>query len=353
VVKSVENSSMTVNRIAPPFPVSDTGQPWPSPIVVNFEVVERVVEVENVTSVGATKITAVTGDQDMLHFVTPKGGANDKITLTATVNPNTQAVRDLIDWEGATEDPNNPLKATIPKNAAAKHIVKIKLNGKVCKEMRAWVVWSTITKSGDLPIEYREPILVAIGKPGASIRGGYSFTHTISPTTIITDADRPNLSGANSNDPPGGNHFVLGTPFSGGANKKWDNSRQVRAKIVLSANIADGDFTQPSPKETTYPANPVLGNDDSSTGDENNDPYNNSVLKGVDRPSLGIAHSAASNGDTYEWRLHFREFTRLELEGVWHRISDDFLWRIHLKFKKDNGKWINNNSARALDNNEF
>jgi len=46
VVKSVENSSMTVNRIAPPFPVSDTGQPWPNPIVVNFEVVERVVEVE-------------------------------------------------------------------------------------------------------------------------------------------------------------------------------------------------------------------------------------------------------------------------------------------------------------------
>jgi len=46
VVKSVENSSMTVNRIAPPFPVSDTGQPWPSPIVVNFEVVERVVEAD-------------------------------------------------------------------------------------------------------------------------------------------------------------------------------------------------------------------------------------------------------------------------------------------------------------------
>jgi len=46
VVKSVENSSMTVNRIAPPFPVSDTGQPWPSPIVVNFEVVERVIDVE-------------------------------------------------------------------------------------------------------------------------------------------------------------------------------------------------------------------------------------------------------------------------------------------------------------------
>jgi len=36
---------MTVNRIAPPFPVSDTGQPWPNPIVVNFEVVERVVGV--------------------------------------------------------------------------------------------------------------------------------------------------------------------------------------------------------------------------------------------------------------------------------------------------------------------
>jgi len=46
VVKSVENSSMTVNRIAPPFPVSDTGQPWPSPIVVNFEVVSTVVDMD-------------------------------------------------------------------------------------------------------------------------------------------------------------------------------------------------------------------------------------------------------------------------------------------------------------------
>jgi len=37
---------MTVNRIAPPFPVSDTGQPWPSPIVVNFEVVSTVIDVD-------------------------------------------------------------------------------------------------------------------------------------------------------------------------------------------------------------------------------------------------------------------------------------------------------------------
>ena len=314
-----------------------------------------VLKVESVSAVGATKVTTVVGDANITHFVTPKGGAGDTVTLTATITPDTPETRAQIDWDGATEDANNPLKATVPKDTAAKHEVKIKLAGSgcVCKETRVWVVWSTIATT-DRPIQYQEPVDVGGFKLGAFISGGYNFTHTIIPATIITDANRPDLTGANITAPPGGNHWT-GDPLSGGANHKWDNSRQLRTKKLNPAGIADTNFTQPPPpSDISYPTDSVEGNDDRGTGDETNDPYSSGgVLTGTDAPGVGIAHAAASNGDTFEWRLHFREFTRLEIEGTWHRISDDYLWRIHLKFKKVTGKWTNDGSNKALDNSGF
>jgi len=323
--------------------------------IVMVDVNTNILKVESVSAVGATKVTTVVGDANISHFVTPKGGAGDTVTLTATITPDTPETRAQIDWDGATEDANNPLKATVPKDTAAKHEVKIKLAGSgcVCKETRVWVVWSTIATT-DRPIQYQEPVDVGGFKLGAFISGGYNFTHTIIPATIITDANRPDLTGANITAPPGGNHWT-GDPLSGGANHKWDNSRQLRTKKLNPAGIADTNFTQPPPpSDISYPTDSVEGNDDRGTGDETNDPYSSGgVLTGTDAPGVGIAHAAASNGDTFEWRLHFREFTRLEIEGTWHRISDDYLWRIHLKFKKVTGKWTNDGSNKALDNSGF
>ncbi len=34
-------------------------------------------------------------------------------------------------------------------------------------------------------------------------------------------------------------------------------------------------------------------------------------------------------------RWQFREFTRLEINGKWYRVSDWFLWRLHMKAKKN------------------
>ncbi len=303
------------------------------------------------------KIASVVGATGKNHFVCAKGTGD--VVLDATLNPDTTAVADAITWEADGATITAPAVGTDKTTAKLSSVdskkipVRIKVGPCTCWEGYVWVVWTTIT-STDRPIQYQDPINVGGGKLGGFISGGYNFTHTIGPAAIITDADRPDLTGANTVAPPGGNHWT-GDPLSGGANKKWDNSRQMRTKKLNPAGIADADFTQlPPPADISYPVNPVEGNDDRGTGDETNDPYSGGgVLTGTDAPGVGIAHSAAADNDTFEWRLHFREFTRLELGGVWYRISDDYLWRIHLKFKKAGGKWTNDSSNKALDNNGF
>lgn len=198
-----------------------------------------------------------------------------------------------------------------------------------------------------------------------SIKGGYNFTHTIAPAEIITDTNRPDFSGAknNNNAPPGGNHPINGNPLSGGADKKWDNSRQIRFKILNPNNIIAGDtsFINAFPSDlTSYPSNDVVGNDDTSTGtnltppEETNDPYsNNGILTGRDEPITAITDRAGVDGNTFESRLQFIEFTRLEIEGAWYRISDFYPWKFHRKLKKVNGVWLNDNSVLALNNSNF
>ncbi len=100
----------------------------------------------------------------------------------------------------------------------------------------------------------------------------------------------------------------------------------------------------------------VAGNDDAGVGDEDNDPYNAphvGKLWGIDTPSRGILHSAGANGNTVEWRLHFMEFARLEINGKWYLISDYFPWRVHYKLKKESGKWKDDGSNKATDNGGF
>ena len=316
----------------------------------------QTISVNDVTANGATKITSVNGDQNIIHFVTPKDSSGTTVTLTATITPSDSTTLATIDWSGATENSSNPLQATVSKSAATKHIIQITSGGAVLKELRVWVVWAEITTT-QVAILYHEP--VAINAPGtdigASIDGGYAFTHTIQPASIITDTNRPNFSGSKTTNPPGGNHPIFGDPLADGADMKWDNSRQIRAKIINPNNISDADRLQPPVPASgiSYPSNEVEGNDDSTNEEETNDPYNADVLTGVDLASEGIKHTAGSNGNTFELRLHFKEFTRLEIEGTWHRISDYKLWRIHFKFKKVNGKWVNDSSIQALNNDDF
>ncbi len=316
--------------------------------------------VTNVTANGATKITQITGDANIIHFVTPKGGTNDQVTLTATLSESTQAILDDISWEGATESANNPLQATVSKSSASRETVKIKYRNNVIKELRVWIVWATVTVTETFQITAITGNTGRPAGPGQGIEGGYTFRHTIQPATIITDANRPNLSGANVNSPPGGNHPINGDTLANGANKKWDGSRQIRFKILNPNTISPNDTSFvltgfPSDLEA-YPTNDVIGNDDRSALDEMNDPYSQSqigTLLAQDIPNTVICNRAGADGNTFESRLQFREFTRLEIEGTWVRISDFFLWKFHRRLHKVNGVWVDNSSVLALNNGNF
>lgn len=63
------------------------------------------------------------------------------------------------------------------------------------------------------------PITITDTGTGISIGGGFSFTHTISPNGILTDADKPDLSGPNTSNPPGTTNSC-GASLANGADKK-------------------------------------------------------------------------------------------------------------------------------------
>ncbi len=327
--------------------------------------------VTNVTSTGATKISPtdsnnkpqILGNPGINHFVTPKGAANDKVTLTATISPDTQANRDNIDWEGATEDPSNPLKATVSKASTSKNVVKIKYNNSVLKELRVWVIWSTIAVSNAPQINSVPN--VGTGNPTGPalfLETTYDFIHTILPAsfTDVNEGDRVYLGNANVTPPPGNLHPLYKVTLTGGAHKKWDASRQIRFKLLNPNNISimETGFYPFSPVNDllSYPSNLTEGNDDFAVGDEfGNDPYfgNSHALNNTDTVGAGIKHIAGNNGDTYEIRFHFNEFTRLEIEGIWQRISDPLPWKVHYIWRKVNGQWIDDGSFTSEDNSGF
>lgn len=307
--------------------------------------------VKSVTATGATLIPPA-GNPAIIHFVTPQGSGD--VTLTAVITPDTPRMRSKITWEGATPVAGNPLSATVPKIGWAKNEVKIKIGGLLQADIRVWVIWATIAVT-DIAIAYSAPVNLAGAGVGGFITGGYNFFHSIHPTSVITDVDRPDLSGPNVTPPPGGLHPLTGVPLSGGANRKWDNSRQIRAKILNPNGLANTAFAQPAPVAVAaFPVSDIEGNDDRTPNEENNNPYTNgAMLQGVDTPGMGIDHSAGADGNTWERRIQFREFARVELAGTWHRFSDFFPWRIHMKWRKTGGKWVDNGTNKATDNAGF
>jgi hypothetical protein len=277
------------------------------------------------------RVTQIVGNQNIFHFATPKGAANSQVTLTATVTPNNQRVLNQIDWEGATESPTNPLQATVPKETAAKHIVKIKHRGRVLKELRVWVVWATISGSVQSPVS-TAVFSQANLRIGSRVSASFASVAVINPASIITDADRPNFSGANTTAPPGGTN-AAGQPLSGGANMKWDMSR----RIAIRATVPNPPFNPPILVDRTdnFPNNPVIGNDDAGVGDEINNPYtNNGQIESEDEPTRGLTLNGGNIGDNYRCQLWFQEFARLEIQGTWYVISESQLWRVDYRMEK-------------------
>jgi hypothetical protein len=87
-----------------------------------------------------------------------------------------------------------------------------------------------------------------------------------------------------------------------------------------------------------------LGNDDFETETEHNDPYIPAGQHGIghlfsqDGPGFPVLEPNGNVGSTAEWRLHFKEFSRLQIGKKWFRVSEQELWRLHFKFEKINSQ---------------
>ncbi|HEX4568431.1 MAG TPA: OmpA family protein [Vicinamibacterales bacterium] len=278
------------------------------------------------------------------------GDVSSRLTWTATA---TAITSPAVGADGRT--------AKLLSAASGKFPVELGWDGARVRQAIVWVIWSKITVTAT-----RNPTTPPSGG-SLAITAGIDHTFTIDPPTIITDADRPALNGPRTAAVPGAalTHVISGNTLANGATNKWDASRQIQMKILNPhlysvAQLAPvaGHLWTGQPVATAipenYPANGALGNDDTTTTDETNDPYaNGGVCTATDDPQMVIAHGTGSNGDTFETRFQFHEFLRVNLDTQWYRASDFSLWRFHARFRRAAGAWTNNGSTFARDNNGF
>ena len=323
------------------------------------------------------------------HFVSPvkgykEGNDPDKVTIYASYDGGNIEPIPVFQWVVPSGVTTSGDYAYVPRNNLGKYVITGNMvangNVKASDTIVVWIVKSEIKRdtSYDFKIE-------KINKPTGLILKGYiGFVHTIKPSTIFTDADRPDLTGKNDKQPP----FISikfdsvwnsGMTLDGGANRKWDVSRQVRTKSSftdipnwIKLWVESEKYGPKWKSYTRWPTDKIVyseivsgdknavGNDDKFVGsDENNDPYSNGgKLKSNDRPSRFLPHIKFNWGATAKVQLHlqFREFTRLEIAGRWYRISDYYNWRCNLKFKSTAfdgtySKWVDDGSVIETNHN--
>jgi outer membrane protein OmpA-like peptidoglycan-associated protein len=306
------------------------------------------------------------GAAGLEHFCCVKNTGD--IVLEAQISPNVPgAVGARLTWAATGTAITSPAVGTdgrtakLSSAASGKFPIRLSWDGTVVRQAVVWVIWSRITVTCTRPPS--TPAAAGIGV----ITAGIDHTFTIDPRAIITDADRPALDGARTTAVPGAAlpHVVSANLLGGGAAKKWDGSRQIRIKIlnphlytVAQLPPVAGHLWTGQPVASTIPENfPAVdaqGNDDSNTCDETNNPYENcGIVTTIDDPTMLLANATGSDGDTFEVRLQFREFLRVNLDTTWYRASDFSLWRVHARFRRVAGVWTNNGSTFARDNNGF
>lgn len=329
------------------------------------------------------------------HFCSAQG-QGDTI-LDATITPAPAA--GLITWHGtgiyAFTVPAigaDTTTARISSNTGTGQEIPfdIRISGHSCYQGKFWTIWSTAAPV----IIPAAPVIYNINPGMNGFSRTITITFTIQPATIISATpaavDIPDLRGANTSiagpvvpppDVPGGDVGVQNSGagvLAGGATTKWDVSRQNKQK---PANIANIPLTiaQPGALEfytlyNNYPTLSACGNDDKGVADEDNDPYTVGfapigAILAQDAPTRIILDADGAVGDTFELRLHFREFARVLLDTNWYRISNYQLWRIHHRgIKADESVdgtdydgdgnqtdvfWIDNGTTIALDNAGF
>lgn len=265
----------------------------------------------------------------------------------------------------------------------------IRIAGDICYNGRYWTIWTSVVQT-ITPLPSGDPVTYTATTNDFS--RAIRHTYSIQPATIISAAfaatDIPDLTGANQDlagntvNPPDVSAGDIGVAnsaagqLSGGADHKWDVSRQIRRKAVDVTNIPDTVTAAPFFYTTflNYPTNALAGNDDQGTADEDNDPYIAGLVAvgqicADDTPTRRILHTDGDVNDTFEVRNHFREFARVLLDTTWYAISGFSTWRLHflgvkrsedtdgIDYDGDGAQnktfWVNNGTLIDVTNNGF
>jgi hypothetical protein len=326
------------------------------------------------------------------HYVSPQSAGN--FVLLRAQYANGINFANTFRWIGGEAIPGGPAdQRRVSRAATGRTVVQIQriAGGAIVDTLNVWIVWATITPTNTNAIAVVHgqvtPRVGAAG-PGTGVRSGWNFVAAIAPAAIFdTTADIPNLRGASTRPVPGATavHIVNGNTLAGGANTRWDISRRTRVRLLVpTVNSNDFDRTPAGAIYTNlpnanriaedYPADDCVGNDDTHTGDERNDPYNAQAAGGgfpnkpvgsicsIDPPTIPVlVDRAGANNDTVEVRVQFGEFVRLQIgdSGAagyrnWYRISDFSNWRHHgrlIKAGGAGGTWNNNASVSDATNN--
>ena len=288
----------------------------------------------NQTGMGAMVPSIKTDATQQKHFVTPKQ-AGGSVTFHATLGDSSNEFGLLYEWHVPSGVTVAGDTVTVPRDTPEKYTIELRIKGTsmVVDTLNVWVVWTEITATS-----------TGIGErfdtwPFTVIEGGYHFAAEILPASILAETDDiPALKGKNAIAAPGGKH-LNGSPLSGGAKLKWDISRQTRQRKSVPNGWSDLSFLPPPSiygDVNDYPANPVEGNDDALTADEDDDPYsapNFGKLTSEDNPVSGVSNLAGQLGDVILLNIQFREFCRLNIGDRWYLISDYFPWRFKQQFR--------------------
>ncbi len=339
-------------------------------------------------------------DSHVKHFVTPKKSTElpqDYVELKCGVTPTNFDT--YFEWEGGTAGSAANLRK-VSRSTAARTMVKIKnkQTGTVVAEMHVWVVWCdppTLTGGNFSFEQYYAPLIVnniVVGQTHAGARWKidsnvpWKFVYTIQPAEICDTSvdERPDLEGDSINPVPGdrNNNLHSTNPANGVADNainKWDVSRQMQIRIL------NPDMISKSAQETTgsnwyegqpdanrvpvpFPTNPVEGNDDPPSVDEDTNPYqahqgqdldhDAGQISSIDAPAFIVKQAWGVAAYRYGVEANFREFCRLEIfDGArttgkfWFKISDNFSWHhyLHAIYADPPSEWQNDNPPSSAD----
>jgi hypothetical protein len=366
-VKVLNASATSDANVTIKLEATNISDEWlPSTVIVGLLPVRISPDVGMVGIIG-DRVESNKGEGGEKHFVTPKKSpeiGEEFVKLKAKGledawltpgDPN-----QLVEWDPSVGESNGDVrKWKVKRDVTEKFPVKIRTIAKYGNEQamkrNVWVTWANLELTDDTP-KMQTPTST---QNSLTLVGEIRFRYLCEPSEMFDlNPDIPYLSKPWDVAPPGGNHPWKGTPLAFGADIKYDASRQFRV-ISKSNDPSTHTALQAEGSDVLdYPGDIAVGNDDPSTTGEVR-PYDppgiTAKMTDFDTPYIVIPHSrgSATPNATVSQTAQFRQFARAELGARWYKCSDYVLSELHLKAKRENGKWIDDGSTFLLGNNPF